>query len=383
MSGNGLFRYDAVVVGGGPCGASAAFTLARNGYTVMVIDAGKFPRFKLCGGLLTGKSTAFLRDCFGMDASCLARAGALEGCENSYHIYAGGRRIVAGSNGSPFYFVRRDRFDSRLLKSAAAAGAVVREGTKVVHADCRTGKVHCHDGSSVCAEFIIAADGVHSTVRKAVCGGLRYSVRQAVAVEVAVPRLHVPQEVQLPSVHLGLLQRGYGWLFPNRRNIVAGVGGLLCRGEHPARVLRTWLCGCGVQAGHIPQPRGYTLPFGGHLRRPFSGRVLLAGDAAGFADAVFGEGIYYAMLSGSLAAQAVMQALPVRAAGSVSHEEHGAGTFYMRLLKRNLFRTLGQAAVLHRFLYRPPDGPDRAAVRLFLRCAHRLLVNRLHSVPDR
>jgi len=70
-------RFDALIVGAGPAGATAAFILANNGYRVGIIEKGRSPRFKLCGGLLSQKTIKLLSDVFNANISDLEANGVI------------------------------------------------------------------------------------------------------------------------------------------------------------------------------------------------------------------------------------------------------------------------------------------------------------------
>ncbi|MDZ7730872.1 MAG: hypothetical protein U5K37_08180 [Natrialbaceae archaeon] len=92
-----------------------------------------------------------------------------------------------------------------------------------------------------------------------------------------------------PLIHFGVLEWGYGWVFPNSDRYVVGVGGLNHENEQFRSLLEAYLEQLGFEpAKHVA---GHPIPFGNYIDDPSAGCVLLVGDAAGMADPITGEGV--------------------------------------------------------------------------------------------
>src|SRR5207245_9964939 len=138
---------------------------------------------------------------------------------------------------------------------------------------------------------------------------------------------------------------GYAYIFPKRDHVNIGIGYVLSYYRHaieasPYELQRGFvdeLRARGVVAGESMR-RNFTpflIPVGGPLRRPGRGRVLLAGDAGGFVNAFTAEGIYYAMVSGDLAARSVVEKGRARRARHVAARyRRGCGPEVRRQLRR-------------------------------------------------
>jgi flavin-dependent dehydrogenase len=105
------------------------------------------------------------------------------------------------------------------------------------------------------------------------------------------------------DLHFGVAEGGYGWIFPHRGYYGVGIGGLAAGRHHPRQAMRQFLKKNGFYEGQ--RLSGHQIPLGASRRTIARGRVLLAGDAAGFVDAFSGEGICYALASGKNAGQVV------------------------------------------------------------------------------
>jgi geranylgeranyl reductase family protein len=303
-------RFDAVVVGCGPAGSAAGYVLASRGLSVALLDRAAFPRPKLCGGLLTWKTVRALETVFGLDADGLAGQGLLLGSTDRYGIFDRDRTLVAGRAPHPFRFVDRQRFDAHLLDLARTAGARVFERRSVTGCDANEGSVTTATGERFVGSYVIGADGATSVVRNALSFDKRVWRRNlAAAVEVALSPADLPITVDHPMLYVGFVNAGYSWLFPAGDTVLAGLCGLKRSNSCFHHLFREFLDFLGVADPDSIPLKGHPLPYGNAIADPSEGRVLLAGDAGGFVEPLFGEGIFYALTTGRYAAEAVLEAV--------------------------------------------------------------------------
>jgi flavin-dependent dehydrogenase len=120
-------RYDAIVVGLGPAGATAAYELSKRGFNVLAFDKQKHPRYKPCGGGLTARIEKILEPDF---------KNVVEKTINKVNFtFQGTGDLLAESNRPLVYMVMRDTFDNFLVEKARAAGAEILEQEKVTHVE--------------------------------------------------------------------------------------------------------------------------------------------------------------------------------------------------------------------------------------------------------
>jgi geranylgeranyl reductase family protein len=342
-----------VVVGAGPAGATAARALARAGVTVRLLDRSKFPRNKPCGG---GISLRVLRR-FPYLEKPLARI-ATHTVSRLYLEGPDGASTTIESPAPAALLIRRVEYDELLVSLAVEAGATLVTGADIVQASTIEGGVSLttRDGRRFDAPIVIAADGVHSVIARRLGINPGWDA-SSVALDMMeeTPRQALRDED--PStlwVAYGFGGGpGYGYIFPKRDHVNVGVGYLL--DHYRSRVDRApyelqkafvdELRGRGIMQGE--SVRGnftpFMIPVGGPLRNPGRGRVLLAGDAGGFVNGFTAEGIYYAMVTGELAAQTVIRCArrPARTLaarfGRAVDYEIGAELRDSVLIQRHLF----------------------------------------------
>ena len=366
-------HYDAIICGGGPAGSAAALALARSGVSVAVLDRAHFPRQKLCGGLLTWKSVRLLDQVFGETPDSLARAGAVVGSADRYAIRTLSAPLAQGGLPFPFHFVDRPTFDKILLEKAVNAGAELFEGVVIDCVDSKNGVVYTKDDTVINAEWVIGADGANSVVRRSFRQLDRIRMRKlmAPALEVALDAADFPRPVDAPELYVGFLEAGYGWVFPHGNQVVAGICGLRRKRENFFDLFREYLESLGVDPAGTPEVRGHPLPYGNYVQDPAYGRALLAGDAGGFVEPLFGEGIFFALCTGWYAGRAVAGAL-------------GAGTspgpVYARRLHRQIIPEMRGSDRLRWFLFRAVQWGGIRSLGLFVNSAAGPLAEMVHGM---
>jgi geranylgeranyl reductase len=298
--------YDVFVVGGGPSGATAAADLARAGKSVALLD--RDGRIKPCGGAIPPR---LIRDFDIPDAQIVARINTAR------MVSPTGRHVDIHIEGGYVGMVDREHFDEFLRARAETAGAhrltgtflrIERDGagTHVVWRDKASGA----ERRSL-TRIVIGADGARSNVAKAeVPGGDKIPYVIAYHEIIAAPVANAGYDpTRCDVVYDGRISPDfYGWVFPHGPNASVGMGTGV-DGVDLKQATADLRAASGLAQCETIRKEGAPIPL--HpLDRWDNGRdVVLAGDAAGVVAPSSGEGIYYAMLGGRVAATAARAVL--------------------------------------------------------------------------
>jgi geranylgeranyl reductase len=302
-----LERYDAVVVGGGPAGATAADILAKAGKTVLLLD--KAGRIKPCGGAIPPR---LIRDFEIPDSLLCARIRSARMVSPTAKAVD---MAVDDGNGGFVGMVNRDTFDEFLRERAREHGAVRRKGSfeRISREGERT-MVHfaAADGtpSAVETRLVIGADGALSQVARQEVDAKGANVVFAYHEILEAPKAAAGVDpVRCDVVYDGKISPDfYGWVFPHGNTLSVGSGSAV-KGFSLRKSVTALRAQSGLNEAKTVRREGAPIPMK-PLSRWDNGRdVVLAGDAAGVVAPASGEGIYYAMVGGEVAAKAGLQFL--------------------------------------------------------------------------
>jgi len=325
--------YDAVIVGGGPGGSTAAAFLSGRGRKVLLLEKEHFPRDKTCGDAISGKSLGILRELKLENEVMKSDHGEVTGLTFSS---PNGKEVTiplrkSNEEGSKSYICRRMVYDNLLWKNAAKA-ADTHEGTEVIGVLRENGKI-CGvkakgaDGQEFeyHGKIVIGADGVSSLVAREARGAEIDPAHACLAHRAyysGVKGMHGAIEIHFVKS----IMPGYFWIFPLENGLAnVGIGMRMSDARkhnvNLQKAMQEMLATNPLfaerfkDAKMVSQMKAWSLPLGSKRRVVHADNVLLVGDAAGLVDPFSGEGIGNAMLSGRLAAQAADEAL---AAGDTS-----------------------------------------------------------------
>ncbi|NGN65932.1 geranylgeranyl reductase family protein [Streptomyces sp. A7024] len=326
---------DVIVVGAGPAGSTTAYYLAKAGLDVLLLEKTAFPREKVCGDGLTPRATKQLVS-MGIDIS--EEAGWLR--NKGLRIIGGGHRLQLDwpdLAAFPDYGLvrKRDDFDEQLARQAQKAGARLHERCNVSGPllDERTGKItgvtakmgEEKTPASFHAPLVIAADGNSSRLSLAMNRHRDESRPMGVAVRTY---FHSPRhEDDYLESWLELWDKrgaqdrllpGYGWIFgmgDGTSNVGLGIlnSSSAFKELDWRDVLKAWCASMPEEWGYTPENmtgpiRGAALPMAFNRKPHYDHGLMLVGDAGGLVNPFNGEGIAYAMESGQIAADVVVQA---------------------------------------------------------------------------
>ncbi len=353
--------YDVVVIGGGPAGATAAEDLARSGHKVALID--RAGRIKPCGGAIPPRLIA---DFYIPDSQLVAKI------TTARMISPTGRKVDIPIENGFVGMVDRKDFDPYLRARAVSAGAALFEGTylridrkdgatRVVYRDKASG-----DEVSLQTRRIIGADGARSRVaRDEVEGGDR--IPYVIAYHEIIDSPGIRGEYhpdRCDVIYDGKISPDfYGWVFPHGKSASVGMGSMV-KGVDLKQATAALRESSGLADCKTLRREGAPIPLKPLDRWDNGKDLVLAGDAAGVVAPSSGEGIYYAMVGGRVAATAAAASL---ASGRVKDLKL-ARALFMREHK-TVFRVL---ASMQNAYYKSDDRRER-----FVSLCHDIDVQRL------
>ena len=287
---------DVFIVGAGPAGAYLAYLLAKQNVDVVVADKASFPRTKVCGGGLSRKTTALLD----FDIEPVIQRHI----RGAWLTYQNRDTIEAELDPPSGCSVLRSEFDNFILQQAISRGArfLPRCSFESAERDKDGIRIQTSAGE-MSARYLVGADGVFSAVRKAFFP--RDLVSYAPAIEVLIP---VGEQTMADFddrmvFDFGGMPRGYGWIFPKKDHLNVGVYSMFPRRSIRDDLKRFMSRYETLRAHDDVKILGHSIPTQNREGIYAADRVLLLGDAAGFAESFYGEGIYFALKSAVLAAE--------------------------------------------------------------------------------
>jgi len=287
-------KYDAAVIGAGPAGSIAAQTLSSKGHSTIIID----PRDtkKVCAGVLTARYAGT----YPVDDNYVQKE--LKGIKLSFKGICGEISYRKALE----YSIDREVFDSMNLAEALDSGSkLLKERVLSITEEGSSARIHTNKNEYLAGHVIIAA-GVSELSR--IYGGTK---------QYAYCKQRVIDQEPGDYFEMDLFPGGYSWIVPKKENVLSGSSSMKCYPD-------------------IPGEKSL-IPVNGPVKRTYSGRMLLAGDAAGFVSPFDGEGLYYARRSGEIAAQVLSRSI----SGNIELSE-----YEKRWKKEFDFQTLGKISRL-------------------------------------
>jgi geranylgeranyl reductase family protein len=328
-------KVDVAIIGAGPGGGMAACRLAQTGLQVIILEKCRLPRSKACAGALPVGVTTL----FDWDITPLIKA-EVSSIEFLYNY----TKPKIFKQSKPFILmVERTRFDNDLVERAVSSGhgnVILRDEFRVVKVEESDHGVMIYgkNQETIQTDFVIAADGAFSPTAR--CLGLNREAPHGLAIDAEVEV--VPEIFEDRKAHATFnfycWPQGYGWIFPGNGYLKCGVGPW--RGEaNPgwSRAMDDFLAKSfppgsirSVQRNRHPVPT-----YAGH-REIATQRVCLVGDAANLVEPIMGEGIRFALQSGSLAANVIISLIQGWTVADIQPEnvtwQNGACRVYQTLI---------------------------------------------------
>lgn len=304
---------EGLIIGGGPGGSAAAICLARAGRQPLLVERSREPQDALCGGFMSWNTVGILRG-LGVDVVDLGSTAI-----RSVALFAGTRRAEARLP-APSYALSRQVLDAALLAAAGRAGARVERGVHVARLE--DGRAHLADGGVLSSDTVILATGKHdlrgaprATRDDDPTLGLRWRLQSSERLTALLG----------DTVELHLFDGGYAGLVRQEggiANLCMAVrkSALMEAGGSPAGLLEALArthphLGERLAATPIigPPQAIANIPYGWVARPGGSEAPFRVGDQAAVIPSLAGEGMAIALISGHMAARAILQGQPAAA----------------------------------------------------------------------
>jgi len=321
--------YDIIIVGAGPAGTTAAHYASKNGLKVLMLDKDVFPRDKICGDALSGKSIGILRD-----MNLLEEVQDLPGAFIQSIVFSSPNhdqfridlRNTSLKNIPKGFVIRRQIFDNFLFQKIKATDVEIRENfsvTDVLQTDGFVTGVRGKDRKTgeiveFSSKLLFGADGYNSIVSRKMDIYEHDPDHWVVALRCYYKNVGgLTDQIELHYVDEVI--PGYFWIFPIEEGYAnIGIGMLHSIIKRKDIDLKKALENAinsptfrdrFVDAEPQEKPIGWNLPVGSKRRKSYGNGFLLLGDAAGLIDPFTGEGIGNAMYSGKFAIETAVEAL--------------------------------------------------------------------------
>ncbi|MFQ5981594.1 MAG: NAD(P)/FAD-dependent oxidoreductase [Candidatus Heimdallarchaeota archaeon] len=311
--------YDAVIVGAGPAGCSAAYGIARHlDLKTLIIERQRFPRRKVCGGILTPITATLLKEEFDLKIPS-------DVCDCPKHLSLSYGLMSDSASGIlqkitlPCYsllHVRRELFDNWFLKQVLDSGVEVQWGCVWQIKPANDGwsiRIKESTRKLISSKYLVGADGAHSGIRKllGIKEPLMATVRQDYYQQVA----DSVEPTFLVFYNRQYLSDFYAYIVPKQDGLLLGTGTLppncakhkIPLSEAIRRLRRLARTVIGGPLGQPDFSESWRIPIG--LVRQPKGSAALIGDAAGHVNAHTGEGIRFAIEGGLAVSSAIRDTL--------------------------------------------------------------------------
>ncbi len=338
-------QFDVIVIGGGPAGGNAAYHLSKNNISVGFFEKSELPRHKVCAGGITRRAAKLY-------SPDLGEISENECSHLELFLDLKSPKPFVSSADSPLVtMVMRNQFDYALIQLAKSNGAQIFEKTLVKGVISKKDHVEiCTDKGQFQSKYLILADGAAGRLAKLLDWPDHRRLVPAAEIELPVNIDIMARFQNKARFDFGQITKGYAWVFPKRSHLSIGI---LSHNKKTLRIeLSRYLKFLGI---NTPQKglnlKGHMIPMSPRKAPFIRKRIMLVGDSAGFVDPITAEGISYALQSGFLASQALLEN---------NMKLKGVKEYYENAINKEIVREIRIALILAKIIYGPP------ALRSFL-----------------
>ena len=328
-----MIKFPVVIIGAGPAGASCAYQLSKFGIDNAILEKESLPRPKVCAGGITAR----INKLFDFDITCLVHRQVRQ----ILFSYEMKEKFILSWPDPFIYTIERANFDYYLAQKAAEKGTKIYDNTKVEKVEGEN--IYTNKGVFK-AHYVVDAGGASSFLSKKV--KLRRRWVKTLQVEVKVPLNILEKYTEKIRADLNLIPLGWAWVFPKKDHLTVGIG---CMTRSTKRyqlisLLKSYLDFLFPVYEKI-KVASYPISLPSWTNKVAKDNFLLIGEAGNFVDPLSGEGIFWGIKSGKLAANFLKSIIEKKK----SCEE------FNKITQKEIFYYLRVLFLISAFFYRMPS----------------------------
>lgn len=292
-------HYDVAIIGSGPSGSMAAIQCAQAGLSTIMFEKEALPRRKVCAGGLIKKAASILPSDLQYPVQFACPIYETRIFNTNIALSAERENLIQ--------MVDRNHFDYALVQYAVARGLVLRQGCKVLDISPDADKVTINtEAETISATMVVLAEGANSRFANAFFGKQENAV-PALEIDLYPPQAKLDAFKGKAIFDIDILPQGYGWIFFKGDHLSVGLVPLYPGKWDLRAYLDRYLKNNGLVEGcEIRYKKGFMIPVKARQGSLVKNRLIVVGDAAGFADPLSAEGISSALASGKAAGEAIV-----------------------------------------------------------------------------
>jgi len=291
-------NFDVVIIGSGPAGGMAAVECVKAGLHVALFEKVALPRRKVCAGGVVKRAVKLLPDDldYPVESICDTVELRMHGLERTFQ--SKGEGLVT--------MVSRANFDYSIVQYAKKRGAQVLDQTEVKSVTPHDDYVEIVTADNCYrTSYLILAEGANARIANSFWDDDRVLI-PAIESEILLPPEKIAEFQGVARFDFDIITSGYAWVFPKKDHISVGIGGFANKKVALNKLFESYKQQLGLTDEYEERNRkGYVIPIKPRQQPFMKSRMILVGDAAGFADPITAEGFTYALKSGIEAGKAV------------------------------------------------------------------------------
>lgn len=293
-------NFDVIIIGGGPSGAMSGIELQKKGIKTCIIDQYSFPRDKVCGGLLTQKSIDLIEKYL----SDLNPSEYIIDKTKVINFYYENQIVTSFKTDQTYYYTDRKTFDFLLIQKYKESGGTLIENRKIKKEDIDLINNSLNiDSKEFKYKVLIGADGCNSVLTS------MKKIHHSDAFCIQGIQENERLEDKDIRIYFGVARYGYAWYFPKKDYVSVGI---MDNNTNKSINKNAKSFFSKIRKEKINNLKGAKIPSGRLIKiKNLSNNTLIVGDSAGFTDPLTGEGLFYALLSGVYAAEAIIENMDI------------------------------------------------------------------------